>query len=92
MRLDVDVLVRERRHDALQQLELRVLGERLKARQHPDQVLHRRPRDLKRTTANVLRSYRPLTPNSHRVHQRITHAKVTAHQNGSHMCPSLCSH
>ncbi len=26
-----------------------------------------------------------ITPNSHRVRQRITHAKVTVHQNGFHV-------
>ncbi len=33
-----------------------------------------------------------LTPRPHHVRQRITHAKVTAHQNGSHVCLWLCSH
>ncbi len=33
-----------------------------------------------------------ITPNSYRVRQRITHAKVTAHQNGSHVYLWLCSH
>ncbi len=32
------------------------------------------------------------TPRPHLVRQRITHAKVTAHHNGSQVCLWLCSH
>ncbi len=33
-----------------------------------------------------------VTPRPHRVRQRITHSKVTAHQNGSHICLWLSSY